>query len=58
MLSSYLDISTSSNFNVFTEEKEVGLAEPGNAGSFVRIRLGYGANIGDIKRKKANTKYK
>jgi len=51
MLGSYLDISTSANYNVFTEEKEVGLAEPGNAGSFVRIRLGYGANIGDIKRK-------
>ena len=54
MLGSYLDISTSSNYNVFTEEKEVGLAEPGNAGSFVRIRLGYGANIGDIKRKNVN----
>ncbi|AOV58590.1 structural protein [Synechococcus phage S-CAM3] len=54
MLSSYLDISTSSNFNVFTEEKEVGLAEPGNPGSFVRIRLGYGANIGNVKRQEVN----
>jgi len=54
MLSSYLDISTSSNFNVFTEEKEVGLSEPGNPGSFVRIRLGYGANIGNVKRQEVN----
>lgn len=54
MVGSYLDISTSANYNVFTEEKEVGLAEPGNAGAFVRIRLGYGANIGDVKRKNVN----
>ena len=51
MLGSYLDISTSANYNVFTEEKEVGLNEPGNAGAFVRIRLGYGANIGEQTRK-------
>ena len=54
MLGSYLDVSTSANYNVFTEEKEAGLAEPGNAGAFVRIRLGYGANIGDLKRKEVN----
>ena len=54
MLGSYLDVSTSANYNVFTEEKEVGLAEPGNPGAFVRIRLGYGANIGDVKRKEVN----
>ena len=54
MLGSYLDVSTSANFNVFTEEKEVGLAEPGNPGSYVRIRLGYGANIGDVKRQEVN----
>ena len=54
MLNSYLDISTSPNFNVFTEEKEVGLNEPGNAGAFVRIRLGYGANIGEQTRKDVN----
>lgn len=54
MLGSYLDVSTSANYNVFTEEKEVGLTEPGNPGAFVRIRLGYGANIGDVKRKEVN----
>lgn len=54
MLGSYLDVSTSANYNVFTEEKEVGVAEPGNPGAFVRIRLGYGANIGDVKRKEVN----
>ena len=54
MLNSYLDISTSPNFNVFTEEKEVGLTEPGNPGAFVRIRLGYGANIGEKTRKDVN----
>ena len=54
MSGSYLDVSTSANYNVFTEEKEVGLTEPGNPGSFVRIRLGYGANIGDVKRKEVN----
>ena len=54
MLGSYLDISTSPNYNIFTEEKEVGLIEPGNAGAQVRIRLGYGPNIGDVKRKTVN----
>ena len=54
MLGSYLDVSTSANYNVFTEEKEVGLTEPGNPGAFVRIRLGHGANIGDVKRKEVN----
>ena len=54
MLNSYLDISTSPNFNVFTEEKEVGLTEPGNPGAFVRIRLGYGADIGEKTRKDVN----
>ena len=54
MLNSYLDISTSPNFNVFTEEKEVGLTEPGNPGAYVRIRLGYGADIGEKTRKDVN----
>ena len=54
MLGSYLDISTSPNYNIFTEEKEVSLIEPGNTGSNIRIRLGYGPNIGDIKRKAVN----
>ena len=54
MLGSYLDISTSPNYNIFTEEKEVGLIEPGNIGAEVKIRLGYGPNIGNIKRKTVN----
>ena len=54
MLGSYLDISTSPNYNIFTEEKEVNLIEPGNQGANIRIRLGYGPNIGDIKRKAVN----
>ncbi len=54
MLGSYLDISTSPNYNIFTEEKEVSLIEPGNNGANIRIRLGYGPNIGDIKRKAVN----
>lgn len=54
MLNSYLDISTSPNFNVFTEEKETGLAEPGSPGAFVKIRLGYGPNIGERTRQDVN----
>ena len=54
MLGSYLDISTSPNYNIFTEEKEVNLIEPGNQGANIRIRLGYGPNIGDTKRKAVN----
>ena len=54
MLGSYLDISTSPNYNIFTEEKEVGLIEPGNTGANIRIRLGYGPNIGNVKRKTVN----
>ena len=54
MLGSYLDISTSPNYNIFTEEKQVTLTEPGNNGANIRIRLGYGPNIGDVKRKTVN----
>ena len=54
MLNSYLDISTSPNFTVFTEEKETGLTEPGNSGAFVKIRLGYGPNIGEKSRQDVN----
>ena len=45
MLGSYLDISTSPNYNIFTEEKEVSLTEPGNQGANIRIRLGYGLSL-------------
>ena len=45
MADTYLDFSASSNYNVFTEEKEVSSTPPGSAGSFVSIKLGFGADI-------------
>ncbi|MAH08627.1 MAG: hypothetical protein CL961_03050, partial [Euryarchaeota archaeon] len=45
MLDTYLDFSASSNLNIFTEEKEVSGISPGNAGSFVSIKLGFGPAI-------------
>jgi hypothetical protein len=41
----YLDFSSSSNYNIFTEEKETSGIAPGNAGSFVSIKLGFGPAI-------------
>ena len=41
----YLDFSSSSNYNIFTEEKEVSTISPGNAGSYVSIKLGFGPAI-------------
>jgi hypothetical protein len=41
----YLDFSSSSNYNIFTEEKEVSTIAPGNSGSFVSIKLGFGPAI-------------
>jgi len=45
MVDTYLDFSSSSNYNVFTEEKEVSSISPGNNGSFVSIKLGFGPAI-------------
>lgn len=45
MLDTYLDFSSSSNYNIFTEEKEVSSISPGNTGSFVSIKLGFGPAI-------------
>jgi len=45
MVDTYLDFSSSSNYNIFTEEKFVSSISPGNAGSFVNIKLGFGPNI-------------
>jgi hypothetical protein len=45
MVDTYLDFSSSSNYNIFTEEKFVSSISPGNAGSFVNIKLGFGSNI-------------
>lgn len=46
MIGAYFDISTSRNYNIFTEEKQVGPVEPGNPGAFVKIRIGYGPDLG------------
>ena len=45
MTDTYLDFSSSANYNIFTEEKEVSLIAPGNPGSFVSIKLGFGPAI-------------
>jgi hypothetical protein len=45
MSDTYLDFSTSANYNIFTEEKEVSNISPGNPGSFISIKLGFGPNI-------------
>ena len=45
MLDTYLDFSSSANYNIFTEEKETSGIAPGNAGSFVSIKLGFGPAI-------------
>jgi hypothetical protein len=45
MLDTYLDFSTSLNYNVFAEEKVVSSIPPGNPGSFLSIKLGFGPNI-------------
>lgn len=54
MAGEYFDISPSKNFNVITKEKEVSLVESGNPGSYVRIILGYGPNIGTTVREDTN----
>jgi hypothetical protein len=41
----YLDFSSSANYNIFTEEKETSGIAPGNAGAFVSIKLGFGPAI-------------
>ena len=41
----YLDFSSSSNYNIFTEEKETSGIAPGNAGAFLSIKLGFGPAI-------------
>ena len=45
MLDTYLDFSSSLNYNVFTEEKFVSSVPPGNPGSYLTIKLGFGPNI-------------
>ena len=45
MLDTYLDFSSSANYNIFTEEKETSGIAPGNAGSTVSIKLGFGPAI-------------
>jgi len=45
MLGTYLDFSASSNFNIFTEEKYTNNIAPGNTGSFLSVKFGFGPNI-------------
>jgi len=47
MLNTYLDFSPSINYNIVTEEKVVGSAEPGtnNNNCFVSLKFGFGPNI-------------
>lgn len=45
MFDTYLDFSTSLNYNIFTEEKTVSDLAPGNPGSFISVKLGFGPNI-------------
>jgi hypothetical protein len=45
MLGTYLDFSTSLNYNIFTEEKFVSDIPPGNPGSLISVKLGFGPNI-------------
>lgn len=45
MVNTYLDFSASSNKNIYTEEKYVNNISPGNAGSFLTVKFGFGANI-------------
>ena len=44
----FLDFSASRTGTIFTEEKEVSGIQPGNAGSFVAITLGFGPNIAGL----------
>lgn len=45
MSDTFLDFSSSSNYNIFTEEKVVSSISPGNSGSFISIKLGFGPAI-------------
>ncbi len=45
MANSYLDFSSSQNYNIVTNEKEVSDIEPGNTGAYVRLKLGFGPKI-------------
>jgi hypothetical protein len=57
MLNTYLDFSASSNYNIFTEEKFVTTISPGNAGSYLTVKLGFGPNIANntfTERKRIN----
>jgi hypothetical protein len=45
MNDTYLDFSSSLNYNIFTEEKFVSSVSPGNPGSYLTIKLGFGPNI-------------
>ena len=44
----FLDFSASRTGTIFTEEKEVSGIQPGNAGSYVAVTLGFGPNIAGL----------
>jgi hypothetical protein len=54
MADTFLDFSPSLNENIFVEEKVVGEIDPGNLGSYVKIKLGFGpllkSNTFDLKK--------
>ena len=45
MTNTYLDFSASLNYNIFTEELDRSDVAPGNVGSYIKLKLGFGANI-------------
>jgi len=46
MANTFLDFSASSNYNIFTEEKYTNNIPPGNTGSFLSVKFGFGPNLG------------
>ena len=45
MANTFLDFSPSLNENILVEEKTIGEISPGNVGSFVKLKLGFGPVI-------------
>jgi hypothetical protein len=45
MTNTFLDFSPSFNYNIITEERFISDVAPGNSGSFVSLKIGFGPNI-------------
>ena len=41
----YFDLSPSKNYNIITEEKQTSSVAPGNAGSFTKVKFGFGPSL-------------